>query len=136
MENVPITQQKAFLTALLYVATLDSHYHPTEQTFVQQALNASQLGEQERADVLKTLEVRPKIEEVLSQITDAHIARQLVQQLVLLAHVDDEYAAAERDGVRWIANFFGLSEGWVEATERWAADGMAWRRKGQELLSQ
>jgi uncharacterized tellurite resistance protein B-like protein len=133
--ELSVEQRRAFLAALLYIATIDDEFHPTEREFVQRTMEASQLPEEDRAAVLKTLEVRPPIDEILRPLVGTPTAKLLVRELVSLAYVDGAYVGSERSGVAAIAAKLGLQRDWLATVEAWVADGIAWHQRGQALLA-
>jgi len=132
--ELSLEQRRAFVTALLFIATIDDNYDPAEQAFVRAACQTAQLSPDDEAAINQVLLSRPSLDDVLVSVKDGPIARLLVRELVSLAHADGTYVEAERAGVAMICQKLGLSTTWLAAVEAWVADGIAWQKRGMELL--
>jgi len=134
LSDLSLEQRRAFVAALLYVATIDDDFHSAEQAFVRSAFDAAHLSSEDQAAVETVLRSRPSIEQVLAPLKGHETARLLVRELVSLAHADGTYVDAERSGVARISDELGLSRSWLSQLEAWVADGVAWQRRGEALL--
>jgi hypothetical protein len=59
----------------------------------------------------------------------------LIQELVVLAHLDGRYGSEERAFVGDACRHFGVSDGRREQIEDWVLEGVLWMRRGEDLLS-
>lgn len=135
LSELPLDQRRAFFAALLYISTIDGEVHEHERAFIEQALSASGLPDADQEAIRGGLASRPPIEDVLLPLVGTPAARMLVRELVSLAHADGVYLDAERLGVASVADRLGLDAEWTRAMESWVADGLAWRQRGEALMS-
>lgn len=132
--DLPLEQRRAFVSALLYVATIDDEFHSAEQEFVRSAFLAANLTSDDEIAVTEVLKARPPLEQVLAPLKNQPVARLLVRELVSLAHADGAYVDAERSGVALVSDLLGLPRSWLANVESWVADGIAWQRRGVALI--
>ena len=132
--ELPLEQRRAFVAALLYVATVDEEYHSAEQDFVRSAFIAANLTTDDELAVIEVLRSRPPLERVLAPLKNQPVARLLVRELVALAHADGKYVDAERSGVALVSDLLGLPRAWLTDVESWVADGIAWQKRGIILI--
>lgn len=125
----------AFIKAMLVVAGLDGKFDLAESSFIQQVMDASGLNEEQLREAGKVLIDTPSIDETIIGVVEPKARRLLIQQLILLSFVDGDYHYNEREKVRHAARLFRFRSSWVESLEDWAAAGLDWRNRGQELMS-
>lgn len=53
---------------------------------------------------------------------------------IQLCAVDDTYDEKEQAEVRVMAAAMGISETTIQTIENWVEEGMAWKKRGDELL--
>lgn len=132
--DLPDAARQAFVEALLVLAHADGAVDLSESVFIQRVLDSADLEDEELEAARKVLEAPPPAEQLLKRLPNARSRKLLLQQLVLLAHVDGEYHEDERARVHEIATHAEVSEAWLGELEAWAAEGAAWKVRGEALL--
>lgn len=127
-------QRRAFVAALLFVATVDGEYHPAEEAFVRSVFQAASLPQEDEQAIKELLSARPALDDVLAPVNDPLVSRLLVRELLSLAYADGSYSDVERAGVVMISGKLRLPEAWVAAMEAWVTEGIAWQKRGAALL--
>ena len=132
--QLPESAKLGFIKALLAVANADGTIDLSESSFIQRVIESAEMSEDQLFEARKVLIDQPELGVILSDIAEESVGRLLVQQLVLLAHIDGEYHANEKTLIDSVASHFKFKKEWVEGVEAWAEDGMKWLQRGRHFI--
>lgn len=130
--ELPSDQRFAYLVGLGKVLSMGSQ--EVTSTVLPLAGAGMGLSPTQIEDVVRAVHEANSVQEALTGLTDPIAGRMLVQQLILLANADRDYDAAERAGVRVVADVLGFASEFVSQMEMWVAEGLAWQDRGRELV--
>lgn len=132
--TVPEDDRVAFAKFYAYLAQSDHEVSLQEKHSLDDLLFAWGLSEPDVLEVYSVIEHGAVVAELAAQIRNKKTTYLLVQELVTLAMLDENYSEAEKRAVRTIASACDVSLERVESIEQWVSDGIDWRRRGVELL--
>ena len=133
-----VLERKKFLKGLIRAALVDGIVVDEERTYVINAAIGLGLGQADVDELTAALGFDlndSKVREYFMVDFDTKAKKIfLLEEIIQLSNIDEEYADAEKENVRIMAKEMGLAESTVETIEAWVADGIAWRKKGETLL--
>lgn len=132
--QLPESAKLGFIKALLAVANADGTIDLSESSFIQRVIESAEMSEEQLFEARKVLLTKPDLEAILQDISEESVARLLVQQLVLLAHIDGEYHENEKRLIASVASHFKFETEWLSGVEAWAQDGMNWLQRGRNFI--
>jgi uncharacterized tellurite resistance protein B-like protein len=133
--DIPDTAKVGFVKALLALADADGNVDLSESSFIQRVIESAGITDEQIFEGRSVLLGKIDLVDVLSDIKEEPVAKLLIQQLVLLAHVDGEYHENEKALILSTVEHFKLDLSWLTEVEAWACEGMTWLQKGRKLIS-
>lgn len=133
--QLPESAKLGFITALLAVANADGTIDLSESSFLQRVIESAEVSEEQLFEARKVLLEPPDLDVILQDISDPSVARLLVQQLILLAHINGEYHEKEKSFIASVARHFQFEAKWLAGVEAWAQDGMNWLQRGRRFIA-
>lgn len=126
-----LTSRRSFLMGLVFIAKADGKIESGEIAFFQNAAVAMELDEAslKKINDCWTVEDCPPLE--FSNVVQKKF---FIREAIELSCIDEHYADGERSLVSKFATELGISASCVEALEKWVEEGMAWKKRGDELI--
>lgn len=132
--GLPEDVKVSMIKALLSLAGKDGAVDLSESGFIQRVIEDAGLTDSQFDEARKVFREKPTRESLLEPIKAAGKGRLLIQQLLLLAHVDGEYHSNEKAVIQDSSAYFGFDKEWFETIEKWAQEGSDWWARGMGLL--
>lgn len=130
--------RKIFLKGLIRTALVDKVVADEERIYLRSAAIGLGLKPDDVDELTAALEYdleKPAVQEYFKVDFDTKAKKIfLLEEIIQLANIDQDYSLAERHEVRKMAKEMGISDNTVEAIEEWVHDGIEWREKGETLL--
>jgi DnaJ-domain-containing protein 1 len=126
-----IASRRSFLMGLVFIAKADGIIEPEEMTFFQNAAVAMELDEAslKKVNDCWNIEECPPLE--FSNVIQKKF---FIREAIELSCIDECFADEERALVYKFAAELEVSTSSVEALEKWVEAGMAWKKRGDELI--
>ena len=128
-------QKVAFLKAFVRLAKADGELDEVEKEFIISVGRLYGLNESHRAEILTENTDEHIIEEV-SKIKDRRAALELVKELCMLAHADDELTDDETLFIGRVGNAMGVSPEKIEQISKWVVDRIIWMEEAKIIFEE
>ena len=129
------SQKEAFLQAFVKMAHVDKCFDESERDFI--CMVAGDLG---LSDDVESYIFNPwgekQILEGLSTIKNRQIAFEVIKELCLLAHTDNELSDEETLFLGRVGQAMGLELEKIEAISCWVIDYIVWREQGKIIFEE
>ncbi|MGE4297701.1 MAG: hypothetical protein AB7E47_06700 [Desulfovibrionaceae bacterium] len=126
------TERLPFVKLLVHMAMADGAIAPEELVVIEQAATDLQVDFSPVFDI--GTDYTSDLSSILAAFTSPQSKQVVLLELVSLSHADEHYSAEEREQVGVIAGMMGVAKARLEAVEAWVAEGVAWRKRGRELV--
>lgn len=123
--------KQAFIAGLIRIAKADGTIDEREAVFFQQAAYSLGLDDAAVKQIDKLRQSNEKIEIGLKNNVEKNF---FLIQAVQLCLIDETYSEAEQKELRDICVEMGVSYNTLVEIEKWAYEGIAWNKRGEELL--
>ncbi len=127
------TDKISYLRGLIRIAKADQNVTQEEKDYYEAI--ARGLGiEQNSIEILKKEWDGTINDDVL--FSDKSAALFFIQEAIQIAFIDGIYHESEKQEIRKIANNNAVNIAAVDEFEKWVAEGIAWQKKGEDILNQ
>lgn len=121
-----------FLKGLIRIAKVDQKIDDQELLFYQSAAKSFELGEKEINILKNCWEGNDRINVEFKSSKEKMF---FFIQAVQLCWIDNNYMDIEKEEVRKMAEELHISQKAIRDVEDWVFEGVAWNRKGDQLLN-
>ena len=135
IEGLQDNQKVAFLRAFLKMASVDGHFDKSERDFIMTIagdINLSAEGKKQIFDVLDEDEILVS----LSEIKDRFVAMEIIKELCLLAHSDNELSDEETLFLGKAGLAMGIELEKIEEISDWVIDYIVWKEQGKIIFEE
>lgn len=128
-------EKKLYIQALAYVLNFDSQPPKVKKEYLLTQMADIGLPEAELKNIKTKCSESVLIKE-LKQISDIHIKRYILREMILLAMADHEIADKEIESLHKIGKEIGIKEEKLNDFFIWAAQGVEWQLQGVRLVEE
>ena len=121
-----------YLKGLIRMAKADGKVLESEKDYYASVISGMNLSNSE-VDFLNDL--WESTNEITLSFTNKKEALFFIQSAIQMSMVDEEYDVTEKNEIRKIADELNVESTVVCAIEAWVEEGLAWRKKGEDLIS-
>lgn len=122
-----------FLLGILYLAKADGEISQDERSYFSNAVSGFELGEGYRKNIETLFDAVDYPIEIAFE--NSKQSRLLIQEGVQLCHMDGKYDLDEQALIYQMAEQLDIDEKIVESIEDWVKEGMAWRDRGNQMIT-
>jgi len=128
-------QKVAFLRAFVKMAHVDGHFDESERDFILTIARDLNLS----AESIKHIFDPSNEDDILanlSEIKDRYIAMEIIKELCLLAHSDDELSNEETLFLGRAGQAMGVELEKIEEISAWVVDYIIWKEQGKIIFEE
>ena len=127
------TQKVAFLRVFVKMASIDGHFDETEKVFVKKIADDLGISPEQTEDIMKNLDNRFIIKEA-SLIKDRSVALELIKEMCLLGHADNDLSDEEVLFIGEVGQAMGIELEKIEQISNWVIDYLIWNDQGKIIF--
>lgn len=127
------TDKISYLRGLIRIAKADQNVTQEEKDYYEAIARGFGI-EQNSIEILKKEWDGNINDDVL--FSDKSAALFFIQEAIQIAFIDGIYHESEKQEIRKIANSNAVNIAAVDEFEKWVAEGIAWQKKGEDILNQ
>ena len=127
------TDKISYLRGLIRIAKADQNVTQEEKDYYEAIARGFGI-EQNSIEILKKEWDGTINDDVL--FSDKSAALFFIQEAIQIAFIDGIYHESEKQEIRKIANNNAVNIAAVDEFEKWVAEGIAWQKKGEDILNQ
>ena len=131
---IPEEDRLVFVKIMAYIAQIDNKTSLEEKHVIDDMIFTWRINEQGINDIYEILEKGTDLEILLSSIQNKKTGYLLIQELVTLASIDNNYDNIEKEAISKIASKLAISSTRVKSIEQWVSEGINWRERGLKLI--
>ena len=121
-----------YLKGLIRMAKVDGKVLESEKEYYSSVINGMNLSDSE-VDSLNDL--WESTNEIDLSFTSKKEALFFIQSAIQISMVDEDYDVTDKKEIRKIADELNVESTAVSAIEAWVEEGLAWRKKGEDIIS-
>jgi len=133
IERLSEEQKKAFLHVFCKMASVDGQFDDCEKEFIRKAAADFGINREETEDIINNLDESVIITEA-ALITDRQAALELIKELCVLAHADDNMSDDETLFIGQIGQAMGIELSKIEEISNWVIDYLIWSDQGKIIF--
>lgn len=126
-------QKVAFLHVFVKMASIDGHFDETEKVFVRKIADDLGISPEQTEDIMKNLDDRLIIKEA-SLIDNRSVALELIKEMCLLGHADDDLSDEEVLFIGEVGQAMGIELEKIEQISNWVIDYLIWNDQGKIIF--
>lgn len=132
LDKAGAKEKKAFFSVLLHLSSVDGHADENEVKFIQQAAekqgvkNLSSLHYEDENEVLETA----------TAIKDRHLALELIREMCLLSHIDNNLSDEETLFIGRLGIKLGIEMEKIEQISNWIIDKIIWMEQAKIIFEE
>ena len=131
--NLSEKERVIFLKSLVQLARADGLAADDEKKFIIELAKNLKIDASKAEEVKKT-ETNETIINMASQITDRHIAMELIKEMCMLANSDGDLSDEEILLIGRIGTAMGLELEKIEQISQWVVDHIVWLEEGKIIF--
>lgn len=131
--NLSEKERVIFLKSLVQLARADGLAADDEKKFIIELAKTLKIDASKAEEVKKT-ETNETIIKMASQITDRHIAMELIKEMCMLANSDGDLSDEEILLIGRIGTAMGLELEKIEQISQWVVDHIVWLEEGKIIF--
>ena len=131
--NLSEKERVIFLKSLVQLARADGLAADDEKKFIIELAKNLKIDASKAEEVKKT-ETNETIIKMASQITDRHIAMELIKEMCMLANSDGDLSDEEILLIGRIGTAMGLELEKIEQISQWVVDHIVWLEEGKIIF--
>lgn len=135
LENLTEAEKIAFLRAFSKMASVDGNFDDNEKAFVRNAAAEFGINSEKTEEILQNLDAHKIIDEV-KIIKDRSVALELIKELCILAHADNNLSDEEVLFIGEVGEATGIELEKIEEISRWIIEYLVWQEKGRIIFEQ
>jgi len=128
-------QKIAFVRAFSKLASVDGHFDDSEKEFVYNAALHLGISRDKMNEILVHLDDADILNGV-AQIKNRRAALELIKELCVLAHTDEELCDGEVLFIGQVAEAMGITPEKVEQISNWVVDRLIWLNQGKLIFEE
>ena len=128
-------QRRVFLRCLAKISCADGHFDEREKEFIRSIAFDFGIEADETEQIVNELSSESIIQDV-AQIKDKRLALELIKQLCLLAHADNELSDEETLFIGEVGQAMGVGLEKIEQISNWVIDYLVWREQGRLIFEE
>ena len=128
-------QRIAFMKALARLANADGKLEDDEKEFIREAAKIYGVPEGRLEEILKQ-GTDDEVVEAVKIIDDRRAALELVKEMCILAHADDELSDSETLLIGRIGQAMGVELEKIEQISQWVIDRLIWVEEGKIIFEE
>ena len=130
-----VEEKISYLKALMYIALADDSIEQSELEYFNQLGKLYGLSSNELDDIKKSVvEKNEPLESIVKGITERQTKLSLIYELLALCYVDNNYSAAEKNGMFEICSLLGVEIEKLKALEEIMEESVAIQKKVNVIL--
>jgi len=123
IKNLKKEQKVAFMQAFVHLASSDGDFDDDEKAYVMGMAKA--YGLTKKDDILKT-KTDAELIKAVKVIKDRRAAMELIKEMCILAHADDDFSEKEAVFIGKIGKAMGVEAKKIEQISNWVIDRFIW----------
>lgn len=135
MDNLSEEQKIAFLMAFSKMAAVDGSFDDVEREFIYNVAANFGISRQHTSQIMEDLSEEHILAEV-SKINNRRCALELIKEMCVLAHADDELSDAELLFIGKVAQAMGIELTKVEQISNWVIDRLIWLEEAKIIFEE
>ena len=128
-----------FLKGMVRMARIDGVVEEEERAFFKNLLIALEISADNSAKLENALDANMESAEVKSFLSVSFTTKKqaifFLEEAIQLCYIDGIYHDKEKAEIRLLTNELNISTDTLDKVEKWVQEGIAWRTKGESLLS-
>ena len=128
-----------FLKGMVRMARIDGVVEEEERAFFKNLLIALEISADNSAKLENALDANMESAEVKSFLSVSFTTKKqaifFLEEAIQLCYIDGIYHDKEKAEIRLLTNELNISTDTLDKVEKWVQEGIAWRAKGESLLS-
>ncbi len=128
-----------FLKGMVRMARIDGVVEEEERAFFKNLLIALEISADNSAKLENALDANMESAEVKSFLSVSFTTKKqaifFLEEAIQLCYIDGIYHEKEKAEIRLLTNELNISTDTLDKVEKWVQEGIAWRAKGESLLS-
>ena len=133
--DLPEKQKIAFLKAFSKMACLDGNFDEMEKEFIEKMAVAWGIDSNSVSEIFENLSEDEIIKQV-SVIENRRVALELIKEMCVLAHADDNLSDEEILFIGKVGEAMGVELEKVEQISNWVIDRLIWLEKGRIIFEE
>ena len=126
-------QKIAFLHVFAKMAEIDGHFDEAEKEFIIKTVAEFGIDAEEAEESINHLDEKAIIKEA-ALIDNREIALELIKEMCLLAHADDDLSDAEVLFIGEVGQAMGIELEKIEQISNWVIDYLIWNEQGKIIF--
>lgn len=132
LEKASKEQKDAFFSALLHLSFVDGHTDEREFSFIKTAAEKNGLNDLDSLNYKDENDVLKKA----SIINDRHLALELIREMCMLSHVDNNLSDEETLFIGRLGIKLGVEMEKIEQISNWVIDRIIWTEQAKIIFEE
>lgn len=128
-------EQIAYLKILVYLAKVDGNFEDSEKRFIRDMALLYGVSDDKLAEITEDVDMKTILKSA-DLIKDRRVALELVKDLCVLAHADEELLDEEVEFIGDVGQKMGVSLDKIEQISRWVIDRIIWLEESKIIFEE